>query len=140
MIDVTLIENWKTHLIPLFPRGAHLRRMPFSEDLVIAVDWKLNTDRDRPYKRSRLIRIVVPAELVKKYQAQSAQQKTAIDKRLITYVNTQLTNFNPDHVTDFGHIPPSEEWKLTEASLFGQKKSKQEIAQEIPLKLVGGYK
>jgi len=137
-MNATLIEHWKNLLCPLFPRSAHLRSIPCGQYLVIAVDWKLNTDKERPYKRSRLIRIVVPDNLIKKYLLENSQQKTLLDKRLVTYINAQLTNFNPDHITDFGRIPPTEKWEITEALLFCQEQSKQERRKETPLRLVSG--
>jgi hypothetical protein len=111
-MDKTFMQHLRKILKPLFPSQANIRGREETNKLVIAIDWPLKRDKDRPHKRSRVICIISPKNLIENYSNASEQSKIQIDNSLVNFLQEKLKNFNPDHTAEFGEIPPQEEWKF----------------------------
>lgn len=109
-MDKTFIQHLRKILQPLFPSQANIRAREDANTLVIAIDWPLKKDKDRPHKRSRLICIISPKNLIENYSNTPEQEKVEIDQHLVNFVQEKLKHFDPDHKAGFGEIPPQEEW------------------------------
>jgi len=102
----TFVGEWIKLLRPLFPRSARIE-VDTGNDLVLRIDWKLRSDPNRPNKRSRLIRVVIPQKAVDGYDVKTA------GSRLKQIVQDKLSLFNPDHDTRRCGRRPIEEWVVS---------------------------
>lgn len=100
-------------LRPLFPRGAIFRPRSDLGSLDVGIDWKLNTDPERPNKRSKLITLRLPQEFVDDYHDGAPSTRSAMSARLVRFVADKLRGFNPDHSASVHVPPPRELWLLT---------------------------
>lgn len=99
-------------LKPLFLPEAEIRRRPSSGDLFFLVDWKLNNDQPRLYKRSRKIVVQVTHETLEDYLDGTDQHRRSEERRITTAVATRLRSFQANHETPLGTPEPEEVWVL----------------------------
>jgi hypothetical protein len=109
-MDKTFIQHLRKILQHLFPSQANIRGREDTNTLIIAIDWPLKKDKGRPHKRSRLICIISPKNLIENYSNRPEQAKIEIDQPLVSFIQDKLKNFDPDHTAGFGEVPPQEEW------------------------------
>lgn len=101
------IEEWIELIRPLFPNDARIET-DAGDDVVLRIDWKLGSDPDRPNKRSRLIRVIIPREAI----TDCHDFKTA-GSRFRKIIQDRLSVFNPDHDIPKYGSPPIEEWVIS---------------------------
>lgn len=110
------MTDWAEHLRIVvrrcFPPDARVIRLPQNEDLVFAISWKLNTDPDRPTKRSKTIRLKIAEEAVLHYQETSDATRKGIDTRLERSLRKELSEFDPEHQVPEGHEIPVVHWVI----------------------------
>ncbi len=104
--QATYVHEWVRLIRPLFPKRARIV-VETGERLVVNIDWKLGTDPTRPYKRSRLIRLVLPRA---SFDDTADMKKAGV--RFRELVEERLALFNPDHKTARCGRPPHEEWVI----------------------------
>lgn len=96
-------------LSQVFPSHANIQRCPSFNDLAFEVDWPLNTDTERPNKRSRLIVVCFSREFMADYVATPGNQ-TSKTKHVVEHIRAKLANFNPTHDSPSNVLPPKETW------------------------------
>lgn len=88
-------------------------------DLMILMTWRLHSDRLRPHKRSRLVRIVIQQEALMVYAAEPWVVRKAWDARFVSWLWAQLGAFDPNHEAPVGVEPPAVTWTVGRAELGG---------------------
>ena len=88
-------------------------------DVVVLATWRLHNDASRPNKRSRVVRIVIPARSVEKYVRGADEHRLASDRRFAEWINRRLAGFDPNHEAPPGAEPPSVSWILDSTALNG---------------------
>ena len=111
-----LIDHWKKLVKPLFPKQAFVRGLG-KKDLIIAIDWLMDCPEDPPSKRSRLIKIMIKEEIMKRYNELSAAQQKKVDEKIMEVIKENLETFNPSHKIPRGGIAPQVEWPMDRAQL-----------------------
>lgn len=101
------VNEWIELIRPLFPKGARIE-IDAGNDIVLRIDWKLENDPNRPNKRSRLIRVIIPEEVI-----DDCKDVKAAGSRIKKIIQDGLSVFNPDHDTDKYGSPSIEEWVLS---------------------------
>jgi hypothetical protein len=101
------LDEWIRLIRPLFPKSARIE-MDGGRDVALRIDWKLGNDPNRPNKRSRLIRMVIPEKAIR----DCADFKTA-GSRIKKIIQDKLSVFNPDHNTHRCGKRPTEEWVVS---------------------------
>jgi hypothetical protein len=100
----SFINEWVKLIRPLFPKNTRIE-IDAGNDVILRIDWKLGNDPARPYKRSRLIRVIIPGEAID----DCADFKKA-GSRFRKIIEDKLSVFHPDHDTRKCGSPPKEEW------------------------------
>jgi hypothetical protein len=95
------------------PSNADIHRADQGGDLRLIVDWRLDTDLERPNKRSKSIGISISREAVEDYVESSRRRQEAADARLTQYLETRLEQFDPEHSTPREVTPPREWWLVS---------------------------
>lgn len=80
------------------------------------IDWKLNTDMNRPRKRSRIIFIVITQDLLDAYHSASLENKEEIKNKFKKYSEIKFKEFNPEHHKPIGESSPIETWYFNSLS------------------------
>lgn len=88
----------------LFPKNARIE-IDAGNDVILQIDWKLGNDLDRPNKRSRLIRVIIPEEAI-----DDCRDFKKAGSRFKKIIEDKLSIFNPDHDAPKYNSPPKEEW------------------------------
>ena len=101
------VNDWIELIRPLFPKDARIE-MDAGNDVVLRIDWKLRSDPNRPNKRSRLIRVVIPEEAI-----DDCTDFKIAGSRFKKIIQDKLSVFNPDHDTPKYGSPPIEEWIIS---------------------------
>jgi hypothetical protein len=99
-----------------FP-GAHFNsRIDHSRySFICNICWKLNTDRDRPNKLSKIISVIISGEAIE--DSDYDNNKATIQKKFQDYIETKRKGFDPEHDEPYGQPPPMEEWVITSKHL-----------------------
>lgn len=108
----TLSQHWHSLLKPLFPSHAYIRSLIEPANMTFAIDWRLGTDKKRPYKRSRLIKIVFPKQTMEQFLHQALNQRESSEQIVVNHLKDKLQKYNPDHDTPPIEVPPVEEWLI----------------------------
>lgn len=97
-------------LSQVFPTHASIHRcLPF-DTVSFKIDWPLETDTDRPNKRSRLIIVCLSREFMSDYVAASPNNQTSETKRVVGQIKAKLAQFDPTHDSPKNALPPEETW------------------------------
>jgi hypothetical protein len=79
------------------------------QDFCLDIDWKLGTDKSRPNKRSKKIRLIIPEETIEDYfNIVNDDHKTTFDQKLISFITATIDTFDPEHDTPYGASTPIE--------------------------------
>lgn len=100
------ISKWAELIKPIFPKEAEITVIDH-EDPEIRVVWKLLNDPNRPNKRSKLLRIIIPREAITDchdFEAAGTKFEKIIKQKYLT--------FNPDHNMSI-YDTPTEEWIIS---------------------------
>jgi len=87
-----------------FPVDAKIDTVP-NDDLKYTMGWLLYTDPNRPKKRSRLIKLIIPSEIIDDCCAFSE-----VKEKLELFIRHKLSYFNPEHEHPLNVPPPVEKW------------------------------
>ena len=101
-----LYKHWLDLLQSLFPSQADFCSLDNLDDFITKVSWKLNNDPERPNKRSKIIKIIIPSEVIDDYENKSTIKKQEDDKKLLQFVEQFLKEFDPDHDTPYEDSTP----------------------------------
>jgi hypothetical protein len=112
-------HHFRALLEEVLPDDARILTPGGAGDLIILTTWRLQTDRNRPSKRSRMIRIVISQEALEDYARGSGGTRLASDKRFVEWVGRQLAGFDPDHDSPLGVEPPTVAWLVDTVLLNG---------------------
>ena len=81
-------------------------------DVVILATWRVRSEPERPAKRSRPVRIVIPVEAVESYVHASDRERRIAERRFAEWLDAQLAGFDADHDSPAGVEPPEALWKV----------------------------
>ena len=101
-------RHWLDIITDYFPEESELTLSPTKDDFSLDVSWKLITDQNRPSKRSRILRLIIPDETIQDYSNAGDTSKSSYDQRLIDFVKDTINKFQPDHDTPIGQPRPVE--------------------------------
>jgi hypothetical protein len=101
------VNEWIEMICPLFPKNTRIQIDP-GNDVVLRIDWKLEKDPNRPNKRSRLIRVVIPEEAI-----DDCTDFKITGAKLTKIIKDKLSVFNPDHDIPRYGSPPVEQWVIS---------------------------
>lgn len=118
-MDPDLLSHWYDLIAPLFPVTAQFDVVGSGATNTVSVSWNLESDQNRPNKRSKTINVVFAAEAVDAYLAGTDAVKSGMDDRLLHHISTRIAQFNPDHNVAPGQYPPDETWLITREILIG---------------------
>jgi hypothetical protein len=117
------MKDWSTHLrsvvVRSFSPEARIATVAERPDLVLTISWSLETDPERPSKRSKTIRLVVEEEALLDYADAPRGQRQMGDARLQEHLTEQLMRFDPHHRASFGQDPPVVLWTIGAVTLLG---------------------
>ena len=105
------VNEWIELIRPLFPKSARIA-IDAGNDVILRIDWKLRNDPARPYKRSRLIRVVIPEAVI-----DDCTDSKKAGSRIKKIIEDKLSAFHPDHVTPKCGTPPREHWIISTADV-----------------------
>jgi hypothetical protein len=111
-MNESIVKDWIRQVRPLFPKHARIE-MDGGSDIALRIDWELRNDPRRPHKRSRVIRIVIPEEVIEP----SADLKAA-GSRLVGIIKDKLCAFDADHATPKCGRRPVEQWVISPHDLI----------------------
>jgi hypothetical protein len=103
----------------IFPTGARLIAPTGEGDYVLLASWKTGTDKTRPTKRSKTIRLAISEEAMADYTRGVEDERDNADIRFEAALRARLAAFEPTHDTPLGTEPPIERWTLTTIELNG---------------------
>ena len=101
-------KHWFDIIKEYFPIGADLFLNPTKDDFCLDVGWKLKNDQNRPNKKSRKLRLIIPEETIEDYREAADGSKRSYDQKLILFMKKTMNNFEPDHNTPYGQPRPVE--------------------------------
>jgi len=81
-----------------------------SEAFYCCINWKLNNDKNRPYKRSRIIKILIARETLEDYNNSSTQSQKKVQISFYKFIESKYKKFNSDHDKDQNQLLPTEVW------------------------------
>ena len=102
-----IVNEWIELIRPLFPKNARIE-IDAGNDVVLRIDWKLESDPNRPNKRSRLIRVIIPEEAI-----DDCTDFKAAGSKFTKIIKDKLSVFDPDHDTPRYGSSPVEEWVVS---------------------------
>jgi hypothetical protein len=91
-----LRHHWEALLNPLFSAGSEIEIDSNAPDFRLRASWKLGTDPNRPNKMSKIIIVLVPAEVADDYSNKNDAQQKSDDEKLLRFVRDSLSNHDPD--------------------------------------------
>jgi DNA-directed RNA polymerase subunit M/transcription elongation factor TFIIS len=94
-----------------FPAGTDIK-MTLNDDLIFAIDWPLNTDQNRPNKRSRIINLIIAYEAI-----EDCRDFNIAERNLKRFIQEKLIYFNPEHEHSKYMSQPVQEWVVTTSTL-----------------------
>ena len=97
VVDQKLRNHWDSQLRALFRKDAEFSVVELPGRYEVAVSWRINTDPERPNKRSKTIRIVVPEETIDDYENKSDTVRAQDDEKLKQFIAGSLKKFDPNH-------------------------------------------
>ncbi len=112
----SIIDHWKQLVKPLFPRQAFIRGLG-KKDLIIAIDWLMDSPEDPPSKRSRLIKIMIKEDVISRYDNLAEPQQKKVDDQMLSIIKEKLKSFEPTHKIPRGGIAPQVEWQIDALAL-----------------------
>src|SRR5579872_4720659 len=97
---VELNESGKeliSYIKDIFPLDAEVRERYDLDNLdyICCIDWYLNNDSNRPYKRSKIIKIIITRELLEVFI--SNKNKSTVLRKFKLYIENKYNTFEPDH-------------------------------------------
>ena len=98
------VKVWIELIRPLFPKNTRIQ-LYAGNGVVLRIDWKLRGDPNRPNKRSRLIRVIIPGEAI-----DDCTDFKMAGSRFKEIIQAKLSTFNPDHDTPKYSSPLIEQW------------------------------
>ena len=105
-----LRNHWNNLLQPLFPEDSEFSPCIYSDRYEATISWKITTDPQRPNKRSKTIRIVVPEETIDDYENKSVVASKSDDEKLKRFILDSFKMFEPDHDTSKEMPRPEVKW------------------------------
>lgn len=101
----------------LFPKHAEFNsQIDHSKHAYIcSIYWKLNNDKDRPNKPSRIILVTISREAIE--DSDYENRKQIIQERFKAVIAAKYKSFNPEHDIPRYQSPPTEEWLIENNSL-----------------------
>ena len=94
-----LHEHWLNQIRPLFPEGTEFTPFVDFEDFTTKASWRLNNDPERPNKRSKIIKIIIPSDVIDDYENKTTAKKQEDDEKLLQYVEQFINELDPNHDT-----------------------------------------
>ncbi len=88
------------------------------EGAVLSIHWKLNNDPTRPNKYSKTIIIHLTRELLEDFPNYPKPMQTTAVERIESWIDRQLSTFDPDHVASRYQQPPRVEWTISSGDIF----------------------
>jgi|GEM_PF-1252232 hypothetical protein len=79
------------------------------------IHWKLNTDKNRPNKTSRIILIVISGEAIE--DSDYDKRCNLVQERFKKFISEKMKYFNAEHGESYGKVPPVEEWYVDTGTL-----------------------
>ena len=101
-------KHWFDSIKKYFPEDADFFLNPTKDDFCLEVSWKLKNDQNRPNKKSRKLRLIIPEETIDDYREAADGSKGDYDQRLIDFVKDTMNKFKPNHDTPYGQPRPVE--------------------------------
>jgi hypothetical protein len=101
----------------LFPKHAEFNSwMDHSKWAYICnICWKLNSDKDRPNKPSRIILVIISREAIE--DSNYENRKQIVQEKFKAIIQEKYKLFNADHDIPRYQSPPTEEWLVDSNSL-----------------------
>jgi hypothetical protein len=101
------------------PDHAHILMPRGWRELLILVSWKLPSTAKPRHARTHMVRIVVSGAALGSYAAGSADDREACDRRLVTWLRTQIAEFDarPSDSIEVDLLPVT--WQIESQQLFG---------------------
>jgi len=99
----TMVEGYCINVIkPIFPDNADIKPLP-SDNIVLQINWLLNTDKNNPDKISKTIVFTIPKDFIEAFGPKIAP-------RLFRFVQNLYSQFNPEADTSSDTSDPIERW------------------------------
>ena len=102
--------HWGGLLKPIFPDESYFKVDNKASDFKVRISWKIGTGSDRPNKISKIITVLIPAEVADDYSNKNETQQQSDDTNLQDFVSNKLSNHDPDHERPGDQQPPEVEW------------------------------
>ena len=109
-MDEKLRNHWNSELRVLFPKDAEFSPVEHPDRYEVTVCWRINADQERPNKRSKTIRIVIPEDTVDDYINKLELVRARDDGKLKRFIADSLKTFDPDHDTPKEMPRPEVKW------------------------------
>jgi hypothetical protein len=102
----TMVEEYCINVIkPIFPDNADIKPLP-SDNIVLQINWLLNTDKSDPNKKSKTIVFTIPKDCIEDFGPK-------IGARLVPFVQNLFSQFNPENDSSSDISDPIERWIFT---------------------------
>ena len=102
--------HWGGLLKPIFPDESYFTLDKIASDFKVKISWKIGTDSARPNKSSKIITVLIPAEVADGYSNKNETQQQSDDTNFQDFVRNKLSNHDPDHERPGDQQPPEVEW------------------------------
>ncbi|TQV89853.1 hypothetical protein [Aliikangiella coralliicola] len=74
--------------------------------------WLLNSDPERPFKRSKKVHFIITREALEDFKNVGNKNEARLQLDFETYINHKLDLFDPNHNAPEGVAPPVEKWVI----------------------------
>ena len=106
------VEKFTGLLRKIFPTDAIIQRVLSSGDFSFEIDWPLNSDPDRPNKRSRMVVVCFSREFMADYVAATPSDRVHELKHIAEQIKSEFEKFDPTHELPANTLPPKEIWNI----------------------------
>ena len=109
--------EWAEALRGVFPANVTIVDPSAAGALFLRAQWWIDTDAYHPRKKSRVVEIVIPSDLLELYNALSLEEQRAVREKVAKRLRLKLLAFDPDHHTPWYRRTPTERWTITRGDL-----------------------
>ena len=94
------------------PKQAEIEELPSSgfNFLIYRVCWNLGDDPARPHKKSKMISVEVPYEMIQDLPNMPATKRAQVSGRVLEFLASKYAVFEPSHNVGRDKSQPVERW------------------------------
>jgi len=104
MEENELIEYWTDLIDPIFPSDGKMHYYPAKSNFYFDISWRRETGFNKFFPA---IQIIIEREFIEDYLGESERIWSAIDDKLIGFIKSKLSMFNPhpDKPVEIWYVP-----------------------------------